>query len=99
MRAAFPAERGGRMFEVADDGAAAAALEVADGRFHLGAHAAAREVAIALVLLQFTEGDLRKLALRGLSEVDGDALHGGKDEKVGDAEGAREQRRGEVLVD
>src|SRR5215831_12720843 len=89
MRAARTVERGARVLEMADDGAPAAALDVADRRLDLWSHAAAAEMALALVALELAQLDALERALSGLAEIHRDPLDRGEDEEIGQAELAR----------
>src|SRR5579859_2020160 len=91
MRAGAAGERGLRLVEVRDDGARAAAFDVADRRLDLGLHAAAPEFALLLQRLQLAYAHLVEKPLARLAEACGDALHRGQHDKRRDAEHAREQ--------
>src|SRR6266545_3164494 len=99
MRAASAGEGVWRLIEVRDDCAPAAAAHVPDRRLHLRRHAALAEMAGALVLAQLRDRYPLECARARRAVVDRDALDRGQDEQILDAERAREERRGQVLVD
>src|SRR3954453_5211677 len=94
-----PAERVAEVFDVGDEGLAAAAGDELDCGFDLWSHRAGGELPFGEVPLRVGDGEAGDRSLRRLFEIDRYFCHAGQHYVHLGAQFGGEERRGKILVD